>query len=67
MIARDQELRRQGDNRRRIGDDTALRIGLFFGNSAEFWMNLQLNYDFKLARKNLRPSEVARIKARRAA
>ena len=29
------------NNRRRITADTALRLGLYFGNSAEFWMNLQ--------------------------
>ena len=26
------------NNRRRITADTALRLGLYFGNSAEFWM-----------------------------
>ncbi len=29
------------NNRRRITADTALRLGLYFGNSPEFWMNLQ--------------------------
>ena len=28
-------------NRRRISADTALRLGLYFGNSPEFWLNLQ--------------------------
>ena len=28
-------------DRRRITADTALRLSLYFGNSAEFWMNLQ--------------------------
>jgi addiction module HigA family antidote len=28
-------------NRRRITADTALRLGLFFGTSPEFWQNLQ--------------------------
>lgn len=55
------------NNRRRITADTALRLGLYFGNSAEFWMNLQTNYDLKLARRNLKPEDVERIKARRAA
>ena len=54
-------------HRRRITADTAIRLSLYFGNSAEFWMNLQSNYDLKLARGNL-PSEAAeRIKAGRAA
>lgn len=42
-------------NRRRITADTALRLGLYFGNSPEFWMNLQAHYDLKMARRNLTP------------
>jgi addiction module HigA family antidote len=49
------------NNRRRITADTALRLSLFFGNSAEFWMNLQTQYDLKMARRALGPEEVARI------
>ena len=30
---------------RSITPDTALRLALFFGNSAEFWLNLQKQYD----------------------
>jgi addiction module HigA family antidote len=55
------------NNRRRITADTALRLGLYFGNSPEFWMNLQSHYDLKMARRNLRPADAARIKASRAA
>ena len=55
------------NNRRRITADTALRLSLFFGNSAEFWLNVQSHYDLKLARRNLKPQDVKRIKARRAA
>jgi addiction module HigA family antidote len=29
------------NNRRRITADTALRLGLYFGNSPEFWMNFR--------------------------
>ena len=29
--------------------DMALRLSLFFGNSAEFWMNLQTSYDLTVA------------------
>lgn len=54
-------------NRRRITADTALRLSLYFGNSAEFWMNLQTNYDLKLARRKLPPAEVGRIQSLRAA
>jgi antitoxin HigA-1 len=38
-------------NRRRITADTALRLGLYFGNSPEFWMNLQTHHDLKMARR----------------
>ena len=55
------------NNRRRITADTALRLGLFFGNSPEFWLNLQTRYDLKTARKNLKPGAAARIKAQSAA
>lgn len=55
------------NNRRRITADTALRLGLYFGNSPEFWMNLQTRYDLKLARVELKPEEAERIKATRAA
>src|SRR5258708_32510922 len=55
------------NNRRRITADTALRLGLYFGNSPEFWMNLQSHYDLKIARRNLGPEEAKRIKAQRAA
>jgi addiction module HigA family antidote len=55
------------NNRRRITADTALRLGLFFGNSPEFWLNLQTHYDLKLARRNLKAATIARIKAQRAA
>jgi addiction module HigA family antidote len=55
------------NNRRRITADTALRLSLYFGNSAEFWMNLQAHYDLKLAQRKLKPQDAKRIKAARAA
>ena len=55
------------NNRRRITADTALRLGLYFGNSPEFWMNLQTYYDLKMAQRNLKPEDVKRIKSLRAA
>ena len=32
---------------RKITADTALRFSRFFGNSAEFWMNMQSRYDLE--------------------
>ena len=36
--------------RRGISADTALRFSLYFGTTAEFWMNLQSRYDLKKIR-----------------
>ena len=55
------------NNRRRITADTALRLSLYFGNSPEFWLNLQTNYDLKTARQKLDPKDAQRIKSNRAA
>jgi addiction module HigA family antidote len=37
---------------RSITADTALRFGRFFGNSPEFWMNLQMHYDLEVAERS---------------
>lgn len=39
--------------RRGISADTALRLSAFFGNSAEFWMNLQEDYELRIARNEI--------------
>jgi antitoxin HigA-1 len=36
---------------RAVTGDTALRLGHFFGTSAEFWLNLQSLYDLRVAQK----------------
>ena len=36
---------------RAISPETALRLGRCFGTSAQFWMNLQSNYDLAVARQ----------------
>ena len=35
--------------RRSITADTALRLARFFGNSASFWLGLQMDYDLDVA------------------
>lgn len=35
--------------KRGISADTALRLSAFFGNSAEFWLGLQADYDLEMA------------------
>ena len=37
--------------KRAITADTALRLSIYFGNSAQFWLNLQNDYELRLARK----------------
>ena len=37
---------------RSITGDTALRLGHFFGTSAQFWLNLQTLYDLRRAKQN---------------
>ena len=41
------------NKKRAITADTALRLSKFFGNSAEFWMNLQNKYELEMARDKL--------------
>ena len=36
---------------RAVTGDTALRLGHFFGTSAQFWLNLQSLYDLRLAQQ----------------
>jgi addiction module HigA family antidote len=40
--------------KRRITADTALRLGKFFGNTPQFWLGLQADYDLDLAEDLLR-------------
>lgn len=39
------------NGQRVITGDTALRLGHFFGNSAQFWLNLQAIYDLRIAER----------------
>jgi antitoxin HigA-1 len=38
--------------KRGISADTALRLSHYFGNSPEFWLGLQMDYDLDIARHN---------------
>jgi addiction module HigA family antidote len=38
---------------RAVSADTALRLSRFFGNSAQFWLNLQSHYDLEVERDRL--------------
>jgi addiction module HigA family antidote len=45
--------------RRAITADTAVRLGLYFGNSAQFWLDLQSQYDIGLVERE-KGAELAR-------
>lgn len=39
------------DGKRAITAEMAIRFGLFFGTSAGFWLNLQKDYELRMARR----------------
>jgi addiction module HigA family antidote len=55
------------NGRRSITADTAVRLGRYFGNSAQFWLNLQSQYDIGVIERDkgadinrrVRPSDAA--------
>lgn len=54
------------NGRRAITGDTALRLGHWFGTSAEFWLNLQKLYELRLA-ENEKGAEIRKLPKRKAA
>ena len=50
--------------KRAITGDTALRLGHWFGTSAQFWLNLQSAYDLRVAAQAA-GAEVARLPTRK--
>jgi addiction module HigA family antidote len=54
------------NGQRPITADTALRLGLFFGMDARFWLNLQAEYDIRVATRKLTPKLKPRIRLYRA-
>ena len=55
------------NGRRSITADTAVRLGRYFGNSAQFWLDLQSQYDIAVVEREhgveiarrVRPSDAA--------
>jgi len=41
------------NGKRSITGDTALRLGHWFGTSAQFWLNLQTSYELRLAEQQV--------------
>jgi addiction module HigA family antidote len=52
---------------RPITADTALRLGLFFNMEPRFWLNLQLEYDMRMATRELKDKISPRIRVFQAA
>ncbi|KAB2876164.1 MAG: HigA family addiction module antidote protein [Bauldia sp.] len=46
------------NGRRSITADTAVRLGRYFGNSAQFWLDLQSQHDIALVERD-RGAEIA--------
>ena len=51
---------------RAITADTALRLGKYFGVSAELWLGLQTDYDLRLAKRTIWPKIDHQVRARAA-
>jgi antitoxin HigA-1 len=47
------------NGRRGITADTAVRLGRYFGNGAQFWLDLQSQYDIALVERD-RGAEIVR-------
>lgn len=52
---------------RPISADTALRLGLFFSMDARFWLNLQTEYDVRMAQRDLLTKIAPRVRVFQAA
>lgn len=52
--------------RRAVTAETALRLGRFFGTSADFWLGLQAAYDLEVARHALGEKIKAEVRPRAA-
>ena len=50
------------NGQRPITADTALRLGMFFGMEPRFWLNLQSEYDIRIADRELRAKLAPRIR-----
>ena len=49
------------NGKRPISAETAVRLGIFFDMDPRFWVNLQAEYDTRMATRSLRDSLVQRI------
>jgi addiction module HigA family antidote len=50
------------NGKRDISIDTAMRLALFFDTTARFWINLQRDYDLRLAKRSHQGSLESEVK-----
>ncbi len=50
------------NGKRGISAETALRLARYFGNSAQFWINLQSRYDLAVVEQNIGAKVFAEVK-----
>ena len=50
------------NGKRGISAETALRLARYFGNSAQFWVNLQSRYDLTLVEQNIGAKVIAEVR-----
>jgi addiction module HigA family antidote len=50
------------NGRRSITADTAVRLGRYFGNSAQFWLTLQSQYDIAIVERERGPEIAQRAR-----
>jgi len=49
------------NGKRGISAETALRLACYFGNNAQFWINLQSRYDLALVEQEIGAKVVAEV------
>lgn len=49
------------NGKRGISAETALRLARYFGNSAQFWINLQSRYDLAVVEQNVGAKVIAEV------
>ena len=49
------------NGKRGISAEPALRLGRYFGNSPQFWMNLQSRYDLAVVEENIGSKIIAEV------
>ena len=49
-----------------VSPETAIKLGAYFSNNPEMWLNMQMKYDLFKARKTIKPAVLKRIEKEKA-